>query len=171
MKRSLVERQWNCKTGVMYPHNKITYTMRLDAATYMSPQQNHIQDTRCDLTLWHVPETKSHTWHKMWLDAAAWPWDKIYIHDTRCDLTLRHVAVALVTNQEGVASKAPNMCATFCHWNMSHEFKLIWIPATSHGSDFHRNIHVTLGDLSWRHVTSCDSSVTPLLTSQSKLPT
>ena len=154
MKRSLEERQWNCKTGVLYS---------------VPTTKSH---TRCDLMLRHVPTTKSHTRHEMWLDAVTCRSPRQnHIHDTRCDLTLRHVTVALVTNQEGVTWKVLNVCTTFCHWNMSHEFKLIWIPATSHGSDFHRNTHVTLGDLSWRHVTSCDSSVTPLLTSQSKLPT
>ena len=65
------------------------------------------------------------------------------------DLSQRHVTSACHT-------RGWNVRATFCRHNVLHEFKLIWIHATSRGIELHKNIHVTWGNLSWRQVASCD---------------
>ena len=115
--------------------------------------QGHTVDkgpvTRGDLSQWHVPVTTSHTCHTRGLVAVT----------SCCDSPQAFFPESAVTGKachwfiyrlvaSACHTRGQNERATFCRRDVSHEFKLIWIHATSRTVELHQNIHVTRGDLS-----------------------
>ena len=105
----------------------------------VSPRQNHIHVTRGDLSSRHVLSPFSQG-----LRSQGRPAIGLFT-----ELSQRHVASACHT-------RGRNVRATFCCHDVSHEFKLIWIRATSRCVELHKN-----RDMSRRQVTSCDRTLKP----------
>ena len=114
-----------------------------------------------NLSLQHVPTTKSHTWHTVWLDTVTCHCNEFLFKMVSqgrptiglfTELSQRHVTWACHT-------RGWNVCVIFCRHYMLHKFKLIWIHVISRCVELHKNIHVTWDDLSKGCVISCDRTL------------
>ena len=117
------------------------------------PHQNYQHDTRCNLMLRHVacdtPVPPNGTVNELTIKMTSQGRPVIGLFT---ELSQQHVASACHT-------RGWNVHATFCCRDLSPEFKRISIHATRHCTTcrsvkLHKNIHVTLGDLSQGRVTA-----------------